>query len=315
LQIPETAVQLVKPIPFLEAIEKIGSKTVVTSQPDLGSIQWSAVPVGLRERAFFSATVESVRFLQRGRDIITEFLSGARETLPNGEVALKAGSRSEFVKQMSEFAVAEGLGPLDPKLVGTIKDVTSEKRLGLIFDVQTRQAYDFGNWKQGQDPDVLNEFPAQRFIREIDVKQERSSHRPFENQVALKSDLNFWLRINKDFGVPWGPWGWGCGHGVEDVDRSDAEALGLIKPGESAIPAERDFNDRLEASTRGLDDDMATMLKEVFGGQVDIQGDSVRWAGKAAINSSKSVSGRAGPIPGSLVPLGCGYLNGFAAYA
>src|SRR6185437_15736580 len=37
-------------------------------------------------------------------------------------------------------------------------------------------AGDYGYWRQGMDPDVLNEFPAQRFIRVLPVKEPRTSH-------------------------------------------------------------------------------------------------------------------------------------------
>jgi hypothetical protein len=272
--------QLVNPIQFQDALGKLAQRRIVGSAPDFGSAQWSAVPVGLRERAFFSARVENARFLQRGKDSLTDFLAGNRETLPNGEVALKLGSRQEFVKQMQSFSVAEGMGPLKPGDAGTIKDITSEKRLGLIFDTQTRQAQDYGYWLQGQDPDVLDEFPAQRFIRVIDVNEPRTEHALFEDQVALKSDLDFWARINQDFGVPWGPWGWGCGHDVEDVDRAEAEQLGLLQPGQAAVPVAKSFNDALEASTQNLDPEMVQFLADAFGDQVEIDqaAMAVKWS-------------------------------------
>ena len=28
-----------------------------------------------------------------------------------------------------------------------------------------------------------------------------------------------------EFGVPWGPWGWGCGDDVEDVDLPGAQVV------------------------------------------------------------------------------------------
>lgn len=277
--------QFVKPIHFTDAAEKIGTKTAIGSA--LNSQQWSEVPVALRDRAFFSSTVENVRWLQSRRDSITNFLAGARETLTSGETALKAGSRQTFVKLAMEDAIRSGMGDLVPENKrGGLQDITSEKRLGLIFDNQTRQAQDYAFWKQGQDPDVLDAFPAQRFIREIPVKEPRDFHRGFEGEVHLKSDLSFWQAINQDFGVPWGPWGWGCGHGVEDVDRSEAEALGLIQPGEAAQPVQMDFNERLQASTKGLDPDILEVLKTAFGSKVKIEGDSIRWADQPAEDST-----------------------------
>jgi hypothetical protein len=131
--------ELVKPMPFNEALDKLGRKSLIGS--DLTSEQWGAVPVALRERAFFSARVESARFLQRARDGLADFLAGNRETLPNGEVAVKTGGRSAFVKQMQDFLKGEGV----MRTTGDITDVAGQKRLSLIYDTQVRQAHDYGN--------------------------------------------------------------------------------------------------------------------------------------------------------------------------
>jgi hypothetical protein len=270
--------KLVKPLPFKEAIEKVGSKTIVGSQ--LNSAEWSEVPLVLRERAFFSSRVESARFLQRAQDAIGDFLAGNREDAPDPEdgTMLKMGSRQQFVRDMQAFAIAEGMGSLPGDgTAGTLQDISSEKRLSLIFDVQTRQGQDFGYWKQGMDADVLNEFPAQRFIRTEEVHEPRDWHKLFEDGVWLKTDLDAWIRINVDFGVPWGPWGWGCGHDVEDVDRDEAEELGLIEPGTRPEPADTRFNERLEASARGLQPELLQQLRNAFGDKVVIEGDAIRW--------------------------------------
>jgi len=273
--------QFVKPIPFEEAIQKLSQKQLVTSGLDTEG--WRLVPTGLRDRAFFSSRVESARFLQRGRDALGDFLKGATEELPqpDGSVAtaLKTGSRADFVKQMQDFAISENMGPLDVEDVGTIKDIRTERRLGLIYDVQTRSAQDYGYWKQGMDADVLDAFPAQRFIRERESKEPRAWHTAHEGEVHLKSDLGFWKGLNHDFGVPWGPWGWGCGHDVEDVDREEAEALGLIAPGEEVSPVEQNFNEGLQASVEGLDPDMVDYLRSSFGEQVRVEEGVAKWAG------------------------------------
>jgi hypothetical protein len=276
--------QFIKPLPFQEAIDKLGRKSIIGSA--LNSEQWSRVDAAILDRSFISATIENVRFLQRGKDSLGDFLDGAREviTLPDGTntTVLKTGSRAAFVKQMQDFAIKEGMGPLDPLDKGTIKDITSEKRLGLIFDTQTRQAQDYGWWKQGQDPDVLNAFPAQRFIRERQVKEPRDNHRFHEGEVELKTNIGFWTALNRDFGVPWGPWGWGCGHDVEDVDRAEAERRGLIQPGQTLKPVEKDFNEGLEVGTQTLDPDLVDALKTAFKDhpEVHFDGDTVRWSPK-----------------------------------
>lgn len=277
--------EFTRPLPYQEALRKIGDKSIVGSMLD--SQAWGRLPVAIRERAFFSATVESVRFLQRSRDMLTDFMTGATETVigPDGHprTALKVGSRADFVKQASEFAIKEGMGPLDPKDVGTLKDIRSQRRLELIFDIQTQQCYSYANWKEGMDPDTLNEFPAQRFIRVNVVIKERIIHKQNEGVVRLKTDLQFWLGMNSPqiggFGVPWGPWGFGSGMDVEDVDRDEAEDMGLVKPGEELQPVEKDLNEHLEASLRGLDPDILQIAKDTLGNLIEVDGDRIHWLG------------------------------------
>jgi hypothetical protein len=291
--------KLTQPTPYREATEKLGGRSVVGSQ--LKSAGWQRVPIALRERAFFSATVENARWLQTARDGIGDFLSGSREEvrLEDGTTtnALRTGSRAEFVARMRQLAIDLGMGPLDEEptigpdgeltkprdKTGTIEDIRSEARLRLIFDTQTQAAHDFGYWKQGMDPAVLAEFPAQRFIREREVKVKRPPHMLNEGVVKRKDDLPFWLAMNSPsfggFGVPWGPWGFWSGMGVEDVDRDEAERLGLVQPGEQLAPVEADFNDHLKASVRGLDRDLIAWLKMQFGSQVKFDKGAVWWTG------------------------------------
>src|SRR5262245_18389895 len=135
-------------MPIKEAVEKLGPRSAIGSK--LSSAEWSQVPVPRRERAFFSATIESARWLQGAQDSLGHFLQNTTETItkPDGSIvtALKTGGRAQFIEQMRVFAMAVRLGPLDPEDAGTIKDIRSEQRLGLIFDTQTKAANDYGNW-------------------------------------------------------------------------------------------------------------------------------------------------------------------------
>lgn len=81
--------QFVHPIQFEEALSRLGSRSVVGAA--LRSADWLSVPIWLRDRAFFSATIENVRFLQRAQDEITDYLGGARGTNERGESYLKTG--------------------------------------------------------------------------------------------------------------------------------------------------------------------------------------------------------------------------------
>ena len=109
---------LTKPIEYREAVDKLGARSVIGAS--LKTAGWQRVPVALRERAFFSSTIESARWLQAARDGIGDFLTGARETvtLPNqsGGTALRTGSRAEFVSKMRRLAIDLGMGPLEEEL-------------------------------------------------------------------------------------------------------------------------------------------------------------------------------------------------------
>lgn len=270
--------EFVKPLPFAEAITKLGSQRVTGST--FSSAEWQDVPLELRDNAFFSSRIESAQFLQRAQDALGDFVAGNRKTLDDGQTMLATGSRAQFVSQMQDFLTREGV----VRSTGGLTDITSEKRLGLIFDIKTRQAQDFGNWLQGMNPAVLDEFPAMRFIRVIDVKEPRLNHAPHEDQVYLKTDPIWWLVINKDFGTPWGPFGWGCGHDVEDVDRTEVEQFGLLAPGEklNTAPLQRflKLNQNLQASVKTLDPELVKKLLDAFGEKIVLEGDVMRWRGQ-----------------------------------
>jgi hypothetical protein len=263
--------EFIAPLPFTDAVRKLGSQSVVGSVFSSG--EWRDLPVELRENAFFSSRIESARFLQRAQDALGDFLAGNHVITESGESMLATGSRAAFVSQMQDFLESEGV----VRTSGDMKDIISEKRLGLIFDVKTRQAQDFGWWKQGMNPAVLNEFPAMRFIRVRDVQTERPGHIPYEGQVYLKTDPIWELEINKDFGVPWGPWGWGCGHDVEDVDRDEAEKLHLLRPGQRLAPPKRFLNQDLQASVKTMDPELVAKLKQAMEDQIEIENEIIRW--------------------------------------
>jgi len=252
---------LVKPAKFQEAIRRLGKKKPVARR--LSSKQWAAMPTQIRERAYFTANVESMKFLNRSKKMMKDYLSGAREmvTTPDGRrvSALKKTSRADFVYEMQKLAKETGLGNVLPPgedmsrdLITRMKDIASESRLNLIFDTQTQQAQSYGYYKQGQDPAILDAYPAQKFIRAEQRKVPRPLHKSNRNEVRRKDDMEFWLRMNDQsiggFGVPFGPWGFNSGMDVEDVRRDKAIQMGLIQKNEQVLPPDDTFNKGLKAS-------------------------------------------------------------------
>lgn len=251
---------LIKPLKFLDAVRRLGKKRPVAKK--LSSREWAAMPNQIKDRAYFTSNIESMKFLNRSKKMLEDYLSGARETVttPDGRrvTALKKASRRDFVTAMQKLAKEEGLGNVLPP--GTdnrdakskMKDIASESRLKLIFDTQTQQAQAYGYYKQGQDPAILDAYPAQRFIRAQQRKEPRPLHQKNRNQVRRKDDMEFWLRMNDQsiggLGVPFGPWGFNSGMDVEDVRRDEAIRLGLIDKNEQVLPPDDTFNKGLKAA-------------------------------------------------------------------
>ena len=252
---------IIKPLKFMEAIRRLGKKKPIAKK--LSSKQWAAMPTAIRERAYFTSNVESMKFLNKSKKMLVDYLSGAREmvTTPDGKrvSALKKTSRADFIYKMQKLAKETGLGNILPPgtdmsrdLITRMKDIASESRLKLIFDTQTQQAQSYGYYKQGQDPAILDAYPAQRFIRAEQRKVPRPLHKRNRNEVRRKDDMEFWLRMNNQsiggFGVPFGPWGFNSGMDVEDVRRDEAIRMGLIAKNEQVLPPDDTFNKDLKAA-------------------------------------------------------------------
>jgi hypothetical protein len=157
--------------------------------------------------------------------------------------------------------------------------------------MQTNQAQEFSRWKMDQDPDVLNAYPAQRFVRIEDRLHPREDWPDrwdaaagavdFEGvaqntreMVALKTSP-IWAALSV-FGTPWPPFDFGSGMGLEDVSRSEAEDFGILSPSDDLVPIEEDFNASLEAGISDLSAVVLDWLKSAFGNQVEIGNGKIR---------------------------------------
>lgn len=263
------------------ALKKISSKTPIGAL--LRSNDWARVPAALRETAQFSAGVESVRVLSVVQERMEGQLAGLKEQLANGKEA--TFDRRSFISKVRETLKQEGItGPADPADKGTLRDITSNPRLGLIYDMQRQRALEYARWKSDQNEGALMLYPAQELVR----IEERVKKRDWEERwlraggeliegrmVALKTSP-IWAKLSR-FGTPWPPFDWGSGMGLEEVEHDEAVRLGLLQEEEELKPIEADFTQNLEASAKGLDSRTLEQLKNQFGDQLVIEGDSVRW--------------------------------------
>lgn len=277
-------------MPFEAAAAALDRKTPIGSK--LNSLQWQGVPAELRSRAMFSSRVEAASFLTEARDRLSSELRLQREQLANGKQAFF--SRNDFIIEMRRLAEAEGIDTTNGTFDGSIRDIRSSQRLGLIYDINTEQAENYGRYKMDLDPDVFDAYPAKRLVRVEDREHKRNwieiwrgaaaevgwvgVHRG-SDMVALKTS-EIWTNLGP-FGNPYPPYDWGSGMGDEDVDREEAERLGLVKPLVPAAPPEKlqGFNAALEASTTEIDPKLILKMVKIFGSKIEVIGKAVKWIG------------------------------------
>lgn len=97
--------------------------------------------------------------------------------------------------------------------------------------------------------------------------------------------------------------------GLEDVDRFTAEDLAVIEPDEDVQAADRTFTADLRAELQGLPPSFIPALKNLFGNQLEFDGDAVRWIELAILANANPYHDRLGRF--SHGPAGQGWPSDF----
>lgn len=248
---------------------------------------WSDVPEALRDRAMFSARVENLRLLQSFQDRLAQSIGILRRPgmgKDGGEGAYQ--TRERFIAEHQAMGREFGLAPSDPGERGGLKDITSERRLGLIYDTQTKMAQGYARHRMGQDPDVLRAFPALEFVRVASRKAPRGDWKRrwiaaggavFGGRMIARVNDPVWRKLSR-FGKPYAPFDFGSGMGTRKVARREAERLGVTAPGEEPpAGAVEDFNAGLEQSVADLRPEFQRQLKNIFQEQIEIEDGVAKW--------------------------------------
>lgn len=234
------------------------------------SAEWERVAPALREKCFFSARVNDAEVLGKMRELIGKAVDSSKRN-PNEALV----SQDKFISEMKSFLASRGYTMGGSKLT----DITSRRRLGLIYDMNVQEAREYAHYVRGQDADALDMYPAQEFVR-VESRRVPRTDWPTRwraaggkirggRMVALKSD-SVWTNLSR-FGRPYPPFDYGSGMGVEDIDREEAIELGLLPADEPAdeIP---DFDIVLEAevSLDRIPEDMVdSIIKETPNARVE----------------------------------------------
>ena len=278
---PSSLSFLVKPTPIAAAVAELDARSPIRST--LRTAEWADVPLALRRRAFFSAGVDWAQFLDASKDKLAVALALRKEQTARGTAHV---DRSSFIGDLRKQVLAAGQGKgTDPR---DLTDLASRARLGLIYDMQTQSATGFARFKFEQGPAVLNAFPAQELLPST-ARNPRDDWEPRwiraggalvdGRLVALKTDP-IWSAISR-FGTPWTPFDFGSTRQLRDLDRAEAQALGLIRPDQELEPIDAAFDQDMQASVTDLAPDTLSALQAAFGDQIQIRDGKAQWRAAA----------------------------------
>ena len=151
---------------------------------------------------------------------------------------------------------------------GTIKDLSSDARINLKLRTDVEMAQGYGHYVVGQK--TLGTIPCQEFLRVARRKKPRldwparwraAGGEFFGGRMIARKDSPVWKKLSR-FGLPYAPFDFNSGMGLRDVRRTEAEALGVIEPGETVTPEPRKLTEDLQASAKQFSSALQSTLRE-----------------------------------------------------
>jgi hypothetical protein len=256
---------LTAPMPYQEALDSAEVKSLLPTSGRHADLQ--RLDPQIKRLAFWSATVEQGRILQRMQDATRDLLSGQVD-----QATMRLG--------LKQLLADMGYQP-DPEKAGGLQDLSSTSRLNLVLETQTEMARGAGWYAQGMQEDVLDEFPAQELVREVSTAKPRDWPQRWAQaggqfydgrMIALKTDP-IWQKLGDSsifpdgLDNPYPPFAFGSGMGVRDVDRSEAEQLGLITENTRLMPQPLNLDVALQASPDVRDENLRSLMESTGAGK------------------------------------------------
>ena len=214
----------------------------------------------------FGAAFHRTNFTS-ARTLITDLLEGYKDkvgkiinpkTVAREDGSLKTEGLDPATARLQIKQLQQELGMV--KGDGSIKDLTSDKRINLVIETNRDVMQNLGWYIQGNDPAALDAFPAQELIRIEDREQKRDWRNRFlvaagnagdtdavrvleeTGRLIARKDSPIWEQLGSTdnfddaLGNPFPPFAWGSGMDVRDISYSEALELGLIRAGEAVRP-------------------------------------------------------------------------------
>lgn len=259
----------------MTAAEIIAHRRLVT-QGDLSSADWQQFSTAVKNRAFFSAHVESARFLDEARTVIADILANAKND--DGAYVSRAEAVSRIMQAARQYGITQG--------GETVRDPGSEARANVIIDTNAGMAAGYVQAKVSNTYGARLAFPAQELVRieerlkprDWQTKWKGAGGKLFERRMIALKDDPIWIKISA-FGNPYPPFDFNSGMGLEDVSYDEAVRLGVIEDGYQPpeVSPIDNFDAELESSLEIKDDGVWQKLKATFGDQIQLVDGKIQW--------------------------------------
>jgi len=272
------------PIPLTDALVHQAAKRVLALSPSIGTAEMDQLDAAIRAHSFYSARTPYASYLAETQSLIQNLVQPDAALTPTGLVTRKPGesiSPAQVRARMKKHLASLNYSP-SPDQAGGLLDLSSDRRVNLIIDTQLKMSRGYGSWRQGQDPTVLQLWPADELYRAMFRATERDwqtrwnaarsslSSRTTATRatgksgpfVARKNDP-IWSEISR-FKNPYPPFDYASGMRVRDVERRRAIALRVISATETVPPQRQPFPSESESLPPNLPPLLVSALRAAF---------------------------------------------------
>ena len=263
---------LAKPIPFAEALDRLAQKRVLPTGLSSAELrgEW---PKALRQRALFSARTTKAAILQEYQDKVGELLRGETNI---ATARMEMQQMFDALGYTPEFGFAgDEAHDIPPAERGSLRDLSSNRRVDLVLMTNMRQCANYGFWEQGQSDFALFAFPCYELVRiypRVIPRGMRMGKGGWEHVVGedwpsrwetvggvfvghgrmiARKDDPIWHRLGDSSVVPDAldtfvpPYAFGSGYGWREIDRAESIRLGVIEEETDVQPKEHSLNENL----------------------------------------------------------------------
>lgn len=163
------------PVTMTDALAHQLSKQVMPT--DMSSTQLAQLASEIRDRSFFSAHTTYADYLADAQKMMRQLVAPGTIVDPDtldlrkaqpGETMNATLVRTRMQQMLRQLDYHPAEGEKDG-----LKDLSSDKRVDLIIDTQTKMSAGYGKWVANQDSGVLEMYPADEMYRQTNTLNHR----------------------------------------------------------------------------------------------------------------------------------------------